>query len=140
MKHTITTILITTFVFAIVTFPAISHAKIDITKGLVTCGRAPGPDVPEAYTKECGFTDVMNLINNVIEFVLFYLAIPICAIMFFYAGLLMITAGEEAASSRTKANHIFTNAAIGLVIAFAAWLIIKTIFSIVEYDGSWIGL
>ena len=40
---------------------------------------------------------------------------------------------------KTEAKNIFTNAVIGLVIAVAAFLIIRTILSILGYDGSWIG-
>jgi hypothetical protein len=67
------------------------------------------------------------------------MVIPIAAIMFAYAGFLMVTAGGEAAHARTKAKSIFTNAVIGLIIAVACWLIIKTILSILGFNGSWIG-
>ncbi len=88
---------------------------------------------------ECEFNDFMGLVNKVVNFILASLVIPIAAIMFFYAGFLMITAGGESASSRTRAKHIFTNAVIGLVLAAAAWIIINTLLSILGFDGSWIG-
>lgn len=87
-------------------------------------------------TENCGFSDVFKLINNVIHFILFDMAIPIAAIMFAYAGFLLITSGGET-SKRTKAKKIFTNVAIGLIIAVAAFLIIKTILSIVGYKSDW---
>lgn len=92
-------------------------------------------------TGECtyGFNELLTLVNNVVNFILFSLAIPIAAIMFFYAGFLMVTAGSESASSRTKAKTIFTNTLIGLVIAAAAWVIVHTILTILGYSGSWIG-
>ena len=68
------------------------------------------------------------------------MVVPITAIMFFYAGFLMITGGGESASSRTKAKKIFTNAVIGLVVAVGAWVIVHTLLSILGYDASWIGL
>ena len=87
--------------------------------------------------KPCDFTAFLTLINNVINFILYYMAVPIAAIMFAYAGFLLVTAGGEAAGARTKAKGIFTNAAIGLAVAAACWLIIKTILSILSSPGAW---
>lgn len=117
-------LLISVFIFLILIVPALSFAE---NYTLVTC------------TENCNWNELMTLINRVIHFILFYLAIPIAAIMFIYAGFLLITAGGEAASARTKAKSIFTNALIGLVLAAASWIIIKTVLSILGYKGDWIG-
>src|SRR3989338_1553177 len=113
--------------------PAISLAQTETSgwQGLVSCGLGSG--------EICDFKAFMGLINTVIRFALFYLAVPISAIMFAYAGFMLITAGEEASSARTKAKDIFTNAVIGLAVAAGAWLVIRTILSILGYDGAWIG-
>jgi hypothetical protein len=95
--------------------------------------------VVDCGAKGCGFDDFMDLINRVINFILFVMALPIAAIMFAYAGLLLVLSGG-ASEKRTKAKNVFTNVAIGLVLAAAAWLIIHTVLSIVGFDGSWIGL
>lgn len=87
----------------------------------------------------CDFKAFMNLINKIIKFILFDMVVPIAAIMFVYAGFLLVTAGGETAGARTKAKTIFTNAIIGLVLAMAAWLIIRTILLILGYSGDWIG-
>ncbi|MDO8659875.1 MAG: pilin [Candidatus Parcubacteria bacterium] len=88
---------------------------------------------------DCGFNDFIALINRVISFILFNLAIPISAIMFAYAGFLLVTAGG--AGEKTKAKDIFTNTATGLVIAAGAWLVVNTLLSILAKPGmwSWIG-
>src|SRR3989344_7919835 len=112
------------FLFVIIV-PVVSFAG-----GLVPCdGTAANP---------CDFNAFMALINKVIKFILFNLAIPIAAIMFAYAGFLMVTSGGGT-EARGKAKKIFTNAAYGLVIAATAWLIVRTILSILGYDGAWIG-
>ena len=98
-----------------------------LTKGLVPCD------------KGCGFNDFMALINKVIKFILYGMVIPIAAIMFAYSGFLMFTAGGEAAGARTRAKSIFFSVVWGLIIAVAAFLIIRTILSILGYSGSWIG-
>ena len=95
--------------------------------------------VPECPAGGCGWNEFMALINKVINFILFYMAVPIAAIMFAYAGFLLVTAGGEVAGARTRAKSIFTNTVLGLVIAVAAWLIISTILSILGYEGAWIG-
>ena len=87
----------------------------------------------------CDFNALMALVNRVIHFVLFDMVIPIAAIMFVYAGFLIIIEGGEAAGARTKAKSVFTDVVIGLIIAVAAFLIIRTILSILGYEGSWIG-
>jgi len=81
----------------------------------------------------------MTLIDRVIKFILYVLALPIAAIMFAYAGVLLLFAGDEAAGARTKAKNIFTNAVIGLALVAGAFLIIKSILTILGYDGSWLG-
>jgi hypothetical protein len=97
------------------------------TGSLVTC------------VNDCGWSKLIDMVNRVIKFILFDMVLPIAAIMFTYAGFLLVTAGGEAAHARAKAKEIFTNAVIGLVIAVAAYLIIQTILSILGWNGSWIG-
>lgn len=88
--------------------------------------------------EENGFSYLLQMINNVINFLLFKMAVPIAAIMFAYAGFVLITSGGDT-SKRKTAKSVFTNVAIGLVLAIASWLIINTILSILGFDGSWIG-
>ena len=123
-------------VFLVLIIPAISLAqpKMINIKGdnsLVPCDNSTA--------HPCDWNALMSLVNNIINFILYFMAIPIAAIMFAYAGFLMVTAGGEAAGARTKAKGIFTNAVIGLVIAAACWLIIKLILSVTGYNGAWIG-
>lgn len=87
----------------------------------------------------CGFAQLLTMVNGVIDFIFLKMAVPIAAIMFFYAGFSMITAGGESAHARTKAKSIFLNTVIGLILAMASWVIVKTILSILGYEGAWIG-
>lgn len=90
--------------------------------GLVKCGTTS--------TDPCGFNDFLILINDVIKFVFKDLVLPIAAIMFAYAGFELVTSGGST-EKKSKAKSIFTNVAIGLIVAAAAFLIIQTILSIV---------
>lgn len=89
-------------------------------------------------TNPCDFNFFMDLINNIINFILYFMAIPIAAIMFAYAGFDLVISGGEA-SKRTQAKNIFTNAVLGLILAAASWLIIKYVLMILGYNGTWIG-
>jgi len=108
-----------------------SSASTTLPGGLVPC---------DNVGTKCDFNALLAMINGVIHFILFFMVVPISAIMFAYAGFLLITAGGEAAGARTKAKNIFTDAVIGLIIAVACWLIVSTVLHILGYDGSWIGL
>ena len=135
------------FLVLILSIPVLSFAQTG-WGGLVPCTNTPisettgtGTSAKTTVTikEPCDFNAFLNLINKVIKFILFGMAVPIAAIMFVYAGVLLVTAGEEAAGARTKAKSIFTNALIGLVLAAACWLIVRTILAILGYDGDWIG-
>ena len=98
------------------------------------------PLVPCKNTEDspCDFSAILALVNNVITFLIKYMAIPITAIMFAYAGFELVTSGGST-EKRGIAKKVFTDAVIGLVLAVAAWIIIKTILSILGYKGAWIG-
>lgn len=121
------------FIFLILLTPALSFAE-EGWKGLIPCSNTATTDTATTVTPagDCDFNALMKLINTIIHFILFNLVVPIAAVMFAYAGFLMVTSGGNT-EARGKAKGIFTNAALGLVIAAAAWLIIRTILSILGY-------
>lgn len=130
-------------ILSVLIMPAVSLAQ---NAPLVPCNNNSGTMVTTTdsngniIASPCNFNAFMHLINNIINFILVYMTVPIAAIMFAYAGFELVTAGGESAHARTKAKNIFTNAIIGLVLALAAWLVVHTILSILGFDGSWIGL
>jgi len=102
---------------------------------LIPCGTTANPT---PCGGDLGWKQLMTLINNVIQFILFDMVVPIAAIMFAYAGFLLLFSGGDT-SKKSKAKSIFTSVVIGFIIAIAAWLIIETILTLLGYDGSWIG-
>lgn len=84
----------------------------------------------------------MILINRVVNFVLFGLALPLAAILFAYAGIRMLVSGGSE-ESRSTAKKIIADTAFGLIIAAAAWLIVNTILTLLVAPGpndfKWIG-
>ena len=89
--------------------------------------------------QKCGWNELITMINDIINFLLFKMAIPIAAIMCCFAGFKMVTAGGEAAHAREQAKSIFSNTVFGLILATASFIIIKTILSVLGYEGAWIG-
>lgn len=116
-------------------------------KTLVPCGVEKYPVVPGAKGAEtgggivepCQFKHIFLLLNRLVKYIFMYLVVPIAAIMFAYAGFLMLFSGGNASKSE-KAKGIFMNVFIGLVIAAAAWLIINTVLNIVGFNGTAFGL
>lgn len=113
--------------------------------GLVPCNNT-GVESVDPTTKKttmtiakpCDWDALLELVNNVVHFILFDMLVPIAAIMFCYCGFLMLTSGGEPAK-KTQAKKIFSNVVWGLIIAIAAWLIIETLLTVLGYNGSWIG-
>ncbi len=112
-------------IFLMLVIPIFSFAA-----SLVPCGTTANP-------APCDFNALMTLINNIINFIFVYMAVPIAAIMFVYAGFLMVTSGGST-ENVSRAKSIFKDAVFGLIIAIAAWIIVKTILSILGYNGAWI--
>jgi hypothetical protein len=86
------------------------------------------------YTNACDWDALMNLINNIINFLLFYLAAPLAALAICYAGFLLLTGGANE-HNRTQAKHIIMNVIVGYIIGLAAWIIIKTILTWLGFQG-----
>jgi hypothetical protein len=121
-------------IFMLLIMPVVSFAAVG--DPLVPCNNTP--DANGVIAQPCNFNALMTLVNTVIHFALFYMAVPIAAIMFVYAGFELVSSGGST-EKRGIAKKVFTNAVIGLVLAAAAWLIIRTVLSILGYNGAWIG-
>ncbi len=87
-------------------------------KGLVPCGGQGEP--------MCTLCDFATLANNIIEFMLFKLILPIGTLVLMYAGI-MFMANASNPGNIEKAKKIFSTTIIGIVIALSAWLVINTI-------------
>jgi hypothetical protein len=79
----------------------------------------------------CDFNDLMQLINNIIEFLITTIFIPIIIILFMYAGFKYITAEgnpSKVANLKKMVGHIV----LGMLIVLCSWLIVKTILTIIS--------
>lgn len=107
-------------------------------EGLVPCG--PGTAKPS-----CGLCDFFVLIDRVVDFFLLPPGglVPIVAtLMIVIGGFMYIfayaspTGGPEWIS---RAKRLFTSVAIGLIIAYGAWILISFFFAIIGVQ-TWTGL
>jgi len=88
---------------------------------------APGQAiVPCGGDVACKACHIFPLANNVIGFILFGLAMPFAVIMILWGGILMVT-GAGNPGQLEKGRNYLTWAVIGLVVAFAGWIIVDTI-------------
>ncbi|MEI7810280.1 MAG: hypothetical protein WCI41_01845 [bacterium] len=152
-------LLIFAFIFSILILPVFSFAQTTEKSILIPCGTERYPDntykdkttgalsttkqdnntdVSKQVSNPCGFDDLLIMINKVIHYVLFVLVVPISAILFAYAGFMIVSSAGNV-EKKKKAMSVFWNVGLGLIIAVASWLIISTLLSIIGYDGSWIG-
>ncbi len=82
--------------------------------------------------KECGFDDLVMLVNNIIDY-LIMIAIPISAAVFAWAGFKLMTTGVV--DQRGEAKTMMKKVAIGLAIMLSAWLITNTIVKVLFAPG-----
>lgn len=73
----------------------------------------------------CGWQHLVTLAGNLLQF-MFFLAVPIAAVAFAYAGLLYFTSRGSDTQIK-KAHGIFTNVFWGIIIVLAAWAIVDLI-------------
>ena len=109
------------FFFAVVFMPLFAFATV----------WTPGQPIVPCATA-CDYNDFIQLIQNVITFLL-YMAAPIAAGMFAWAGWLYMSALGDTGKI-AKATSIFGTVFWGIIIALSAWLAIKLITDLLIKD------
>ncbi len=105
---------------------------------LVQCGVVTGQN-PDAGplnkdgTQACGFKQFMELLNRIINFLIFLVAPIIAVCVILYAGFLILTSGGST-EKVSQARGLMTKMVIGLVIAMGAWLLVKSILVALGVD------
>ncbi len=82
----------------------------------------------------CGTCEFVELINNVISFLITFASIA-ATLLIVYGGFRLVTSGGNV-NTRKEATNILTNVIIGYVILLAAFLIINTILGVLLPGGS----
>ncbi|MEK7635833.1 MAG: hypothetical protein AAB405_01955 [Patescibacteria group bacterium] len=114
------------FTFCLLLTTSITYAA------LVPCG-------PGTSKASCEFCDLLTLAEKVLDFALYYIAVPLVVIFIIYGGFVILTAGDKP-ERVSDGRKIITSAVIGLLIALLAWLLIDTILQVIagnNLTGNW---
>jgi len=99
---------------------------------LVPCG-------PGTEKTTCEFCDLFVLTNGIIKFILLKIVPTVAVLMLIIGGTLFLLAGAKPAYLE-QAKGIITSVVIGLLIIFAAWVIVNTVFDrigVIELGQGW---
>ena len=99
-------------------------------EGLIQCGGIG--------QKVCEFCDLFLLITNIFNFFLVTIIPPIATLLLVVGGFIMLTAGGNP-QSISKGRTILTAVVIGLIIVYASWIFVNTIFQALGIS-QWAGL
>lgn len=94
--------------------------------GIVPCGYGTLPP--------CNLCHFYNLAKNGIDFMLFRFLVPLAVIALLIGGIYLLASRGNPQMLETGKNAI-TNTVLGIIIAFAAWLVIATILNTLGYKG-----
>ncbi len=104
------------------------------TEGLVPCGT---PGCP------CTFCDFFVMFDRIVDFILFKTVPILAALMIAIGGFMYIVAFASPTSggpeTLSKAKTLFKSVLIGLILVYAAWLIVNTFFWVIGVN-TWTGL
>lgn len=81
----------------------------------------------------CEFNDILRTINNLITFLITVVFVPVVIVMFIYAGFKYLAAqgdSKKLISLKSMLKHIIG----GMLLILCAWLIVRTILTIVVRD------
>ncbi len=104
------------YIVAGVMMPIVARAE-----GLVPCG---GPGEPN-----CTFGHLVEMVDKIVQFALFNIAIPIAVVVVVIGGVTIMTSGGNE-SKIAKGKQMMTGTFVGLLIAFGAWLIVETVINV----------
>jgi hypothetical protein len=92
-----------------------------------------GPIVPVEVNKcAAGWGAVITVINNIISFLLTLVIVFVAPIMIAYSGFLFVV-NPVSSGGIAKAKSILLNTIIGIVIAFAGWMIVDAIMAVLYH-------
>lgn len=114
-------------------FPLIVVGFLSVLPRTAEAAPFLNPIVPEACQAcPCGFGGVLQIIQNLMNFGI-GIAIIFATIIIAWGGFLYIMSSANP-ESRSKANKMLINAAIGLLVVLSAWLIVDFVMKSL-YDG-----
>jgi hypothetical protein len=142
-KRALLTICLTVGVVVVTTAPLLLQAQSIFDPGTIVPQCTGDPLIQGGTERECTFCDFMQLVRNILNFILF-LTMVTAGALFAWAGWLFATSGGSGANHQ-KAKNIFKNVIIGLVLVLGAYTIVNTLmkmlvandFSLGNFTTSW---
>lgn len=96
-----------------------------ISGGIVHCTGDP-----------CTLCDLSILADRFTRFLMFNIMLPIAALMILIGGIMLLTARDNQ-NQQTQGKAVLTYAVLGMIIVFAAWLIVTTFLTTLGYKDVW---
>lgn len=116
-------IFLISFLFLFISLPVLTQA------GLVPCGLSEDdPNQEGDQTRPCEFCHFFVLVNNAVKFIMTTLVPVIAVLMLIIGGVLFLFAGAKP-DTLNQAKGIMTSVVIGILIIFAAWIIVNTLLN-----------
>ena len=84
----------------------------------------------------CVYCDLLSLVSDLIHFAIFYLAIPIIALILGWGGWLLITSGGNPAQ-KEKAKKLIYKVITGLILMLMSWLIVNSFLTTLAGGSGW---
>lgn len=84
---------------------------------------------------KCDLGSVMQLLNNLITFLIKVILFPISILLFVYAGYTYIISQGEP-GKRVKVKSMIKHLILGIVLILCAWIIVKTLLVVLGYTDS----
>jgi apolipoprotein N-acyltransferase len=82
---------------------------------------------PDCFGTACSMGHFLQFINELIEFLIFKISVPVAVLLVLYAGFLYLTTAVK--DQKAKAKNILWAVVIGFIIMLGAWLLIDFILS-----------
>jgi len=106
--------------------PVVTWAQVGIPCGVDLNADNVIKNIPGVIKEECDFDSIIQLVNNIIKFLIFSVAVPLAAIGFMVMGAKMIIYSNKE-SAKTEAKEGIWLIIKGFLIMLAAYVVIKTI-------------
>lgn len=84
-------------------------------------------------TDKCGLSDVFELINNIISFIITTLLLPVIVLMIMYVGFQYLMARGKP-GQHAKLLSLIKHIVGGLALILCAWLIVRVIMTTLGYS------
>ncbi|MDO8492508.1 MAG: pilin [bacterium] len=95
---------------------------------------AQNPLVPCGITFQCQLCDLVVLVQNVINFIILYLAAPVATLLIAWAGIKLIVNAENE-GERTKAKQLLKDILVGFLWVLCAWFVVILIVGTLVKDA-----